>query len=87
MADTLTTTGVINQSDPAIGAEVISYGSVDQSFTRKVRGLHISTAGTLKVTMADGTVVSLVLAVGVYPYCVTLIWNSGSSTAAGHVLY
>ena len=70
---------------PVVGLVAISYGS-DQVFTKRVRGLHISTAGTLNVVMADGSTGSLVLAVGVYPYEVRQILTSGSSGVVGFAL-
>jgi len=87
VADSYPQTGIVESSDPAIGAVVIDYGAADQIIAGSNRWLHISTAGTLKVDMANGTTVSLVLAVGVYKYRITKIYQSGSSTAAGHVMY
>lgn len=86
MADTYTTRGVVSQSDPAIGILAIDFSS-DQTISGNARGLHISTAGTLNVIMADGSTGALVLAVGVYPYRVTKILNSGSSNAVGFILF
>lgn len=75
------------QSDPALGAVVINYGSGDQDITVPVRGIYIGTAGNLKVDMSDGTTVTFAsLAAGqVYPFSITKIYQTGS-TAAGHVL-
>jgi hypothetical protein len=75
----------VRASDPVVGAVAINYSS-DQTFAQNPRGLHISTAGTLKVDFLDGSTVSLVLAVGVYPYAITKIYATGSSNAVGHVL-
>lgn len=87
MADTYPQTSFVEHSDPAIGAVAIDYSSADQLIVGSNRWLHISTAGTLKVDMARGDTVSLVLAVGVYKYRITKIYQSGSSSAAGFVMY
>lgn len=88
MADTFLDRQPLTPNSAVIGSIPISFGTVDQDLsTRKVRWLLISTAGTLKMTFADGTVDSHVLAVGLYPYDVTLIWHTGSSTVVGNVLY
>lgn len=86
MPDTFNTTGVLYPSDPAIGSTVINYSGGDQVLLGKVRGIHISTAGTLKVDWADGSTDTLVFAVGTYPYCIVKIYQTGSTTAAGSVL-
>ncbi len=87
MADTYLQTGIVATSDPAIGAVAINYASGDQDIVGSNRWLHISTAGTLRVTMARGETVDLVLAVGVYKYRITKIFQTGSTTAAGFVMY
>jgi hypothetical protein len=73
-------------SDPVVGAVAIDYSVGDQTFAQNPRGLLISTAGTLKVDFIDGSTATLALAVGVYPFCITKIYQTGSTTAAGHVL-
>ncbi len=85
MADTLTSTGVINQSDPAIG--VVAITGADQSFSKRVRGIYVATAGDLACTMADGSSASFVglLAGVVYPFCITAITDAGTSIT-GNVL-
>lgn len=76
----------VRASDPVHGAVAIDYSSDDQTFTENPRGLLISTAGTLKMDFIDGSTVTMVLAVGIYPFLITKIYKTGSSTAAGHVL-
>jgi len=75
------------QSDPALGAVAISYGSGDQTLTVAARGLHIDTDGALKVDMSNGTTVTFATlkAGSFYPYSVTKIYQTGSS-ATGFVL-
>lgn len=87
MADTYPQTGVVDSSDPAIGAVAINYGS-DQTVAGRNRWILLSTAGTLKVDMPDGTTgVSLILAAGMWKISVTKIYQSGSSSAVGFLLY
>ena len=85
MADTYNSTGVVNQSDPAIG--VVAITGSDQSFSKRVRGVYVGTTGTLACTMADGTTAAFagLLAGVVYPFCITKIYDVGT-TAAGVVL-
>lgn len=85
MADTIRDYTPSQQSDPALGAILIDYSS-DQTFTKRVRGIHINTAGTLAVEFQDGSTATLTLAAGLWPYSITKILNSGSATAAGYVL-
>lgn len=86
MADTLTSTGVIHQSDPAIGAVAFT-GTADVEFSNRIRGVYIGTAGDLKCTMADGSTPTFVglLAGQIYPFCITKVFDTGT-TCAGHVL-
>ena len=89
MADTYDDRVPLTPEAPAIGAYVINYGSGDQDLsTIRVRGIYISTAGTLKVDWKNGTTSTLAgLAAGVvYPFAITKIYQTGSSAAAGHVL-
>jgi hypothetical protein len=72
--------------DPYVGAVAIDYSGGDQTFTENPRGVLISTAGTLKMDFVNGTTATIVLAVGVYRFSITKIYQSGSATAAGHVL-
>lgn len=78
---------------PAIGALAINYSSDQDLKGRRVRGIYIGTAGTLKVDFNDGEASSIGvtlanLAAGVvYPFCITKIYAAGSSSAAGCVLY
>lgn len=76
------------QNDPAVGAVAISYGGGDQSVTVNARGIHIDTAGALKVDLVDGSTVTFATmnAGSFYPYRVTKIYQTGS-TAAGFILY
>ncbi len=77
------------QCDPAVGAVAISYGGGDQDLAAyNIRGIHCSTAGTIKVDMVDGTsgITFTLVAGGVYPYRITKIYQSGS-TMAGVVVY
>lgn len=85
MADTFASPAPDASWAPAVGIVAINYGS-DQTFTKRVRGLHISTAGTLNLVMADGSSGSMVFAVGYYPYEVRQILNSGSSGVVGFAL-
>lgn len=85
MADTYRDYTPTQQNDPALGAIEIDYSS-DQTFVRRVRGLHINTAGTLAVEFQDGSTATLTLAVGLWPYSVTKIFSAGSVTAAGYAL-
>jgi hypothetical protein len=88
VADTFNRTGVVNDSDPAIGAVAISYGSGNQDLSGyRVRGFHVDTAGALKVDMANGTTVTFatLTAGAFYPYAITKIYQTGSA-AAGFVL-
>jgi hypothetical protein len=85
MADTYPTTGVDMSTAPAIGIIAIDY-STDQAFTKRVRGLLITTAGTLNVIMADGSTGAIAVAAGYHPLEVRTILNSGSSTAVGWAL-
>lgn len=90
MADTYADRVPLSPDAPAIGAKVINYSSDQDLSDRRVRGFYIGTAGTLKVDFVDGTtgVTLSNLAAGVvYPFCITKIYNSGSSSAAGVVLY
>lgn len=77
----------IRASDPATGAVAIDYSGGNQTLAVEARGIYISTAGHLNVTMRDGqTVLFSNLAAGqVYPFGVTAILQA-SSTAAGVVL-
>lgn len=88
MADTYPRTGVVQDNDPAIGAVAIDYSGGDQPLSGAPRGLHIDSAGALKVDMADGTTVTFasLLEGAFYPYAVTKIYQTGSD-AAGFVLY
>lgn len=88
MADTLPMKGV-GAADPAIGGVVIDYSGGDQEFTRPVRGVYIGTAGTLKVDLVDGSTLTFSnLAAGqIYSLRITKIYQTGSATAAGNVLY
>jgi hypothetical protein len=85
MADTYPSTGVDVSTAPAIGIIAIDYSS-DQEFTKRVRGLLITTAGTLNVVMADGSTGAVAVHVGYHPLEVREILNSGSSTAVGWAL-
>lgn len=88
MADTYPDRNPSSPYASGIGSIPIDFSAADQDLSkRRVRGLHISTAGTLKVTWADGTVDSLVLGVGLWLYEVTLIWHTGSSSVVGNVIY
>lgn len=71
---------------PYVDAEVISYGSGDQTISPCSRAVLITTAGTtLKVDMISGNAVTLTLPAGVTRICVKKIYQTGSN-AAGHVL-
>jgi hypothetical protein len=88
MADTYNRSAVVHESDPAIGAVEISYGGGNQDLSGyRVRGIHIDTAGALKVDMANGTTVTFatLTAGAFYPYAITKIYQTGSA-AAGFVL-
>jgi hypothetical protein len=85
--DTLTQTPILDTSDPAMGGVVIDYSGGDQTVAGYNRWLLIGTAGTLKVDMADGSTVSLPLPVGMHKIRVTKIYQTGSATAAGVILY
>lgn len=89
MADAYNTKFPDASTSPAMGSIPIDYGSGDQAppAGRRVRGLYISTAGTLKMTFANGDVDSMVLAAGYHPLEIVLIWQTGSSTAAGNILF
>lgn len=88
MADTYPDTNPSSPYASGIGSVPISFASVDQDLSkRRVRGLLISTAGTLKVTWADASVDTLVLGVGFYVFDITLIWHTGSSGVVGNVIY
>jgi hypothetical protein len=93
VADQLGEKTPLTPDAPAIGAVAINY-TADQDLQilgRRVRGIYISVAGTLKVDFVDGTSTGVTLAnlaAGVvYPFCITKIYQTGSSTAAGVVLY
>ena len=89
MADTLSTTFPSLQAGPAIGVVAINYGT-DQTFSSGVpRGFYLTVGGTLKVDFANGSTATLsALAAGtVYSFAITKIYSSGSSTAAGYVLF
>lgn len=87
MADTYPTTFPDASTAPAIGSIPINYAS-DQTWTgRRCRGLLISTAGTLKVTWSSGDVDTLVLAAGLWPFEIVKIWQVGSATAVGSVIF
>lgn len=79
MADTYNSTGVVSQNDPVIGAVAIT--TLDQSFTKRVRGIFVSTDGDLACTMADGSTPTFVgLKAGqVYPFCIVSITDTGTS--------
>ncbi len=81
------TARAVQRTDPAVGAIAISYGGGDQTPNIPTRGLYITVAGTLVVTMLDGTTATLsgLLAGLVYPLCVQKITAAGS-TAAGFFL-
>jgi hypothetical protein len=77
-----------DRSDPAIGVVLINYSS-DQDLTGyPIRGFYLTTAGTLKVDMLDGSTATFsgLLAGTVYPFSITKIYSSGSTGAAGYVL-
>ncbi len=86
MADTYNSTGVVNQSDPAIGIVAIT-GLADVEFAKRVRGVYVGTAGNLQADFADGTTGTLVglLAGVVYPFCIVKVYDAGT-TMAGHAL-
>jgi hypothetical protein len=75
------------QNDPAVGAIPINYSGGDQALTVAGRGVHIDTAGALKVDMVDGTTVTFATlnAGQFYPYRIRKIYQTGS-TAAGSIL-
>jgi hypothetical protein len=85
MADTYRDYTPAQQNDPALGSVAINYTS-DQTFTKRVRGLHINVAGTLAVEFQDGSTATLILGIGLWPYSVTKIFNAGSATATGYAL-
>lgn len=88
MADTLNASVPTLAAGPYIGCLLINYSS-DQTFSGVARGIYLTTAGTLKVDFANGTTGTLsALVVGtVYPFAITKIYNSGSTTAAGYILF
>lgn len=86
MADTYTSPGFVSPSDPAQGILAINFSS-DQEPEGRVRGLLITTAGTLNVVMADGSTGAIAVAVGYHPLEVRKILSSGSSTAVGWLLF
>lgn len=77
----------VQRTDPAIGATLINYGAGDQEPEVPSRGLYITVAGTLVVTLLDGSTATLsaLLAGFVYPIGVRKITQAGS-TAAGFLL-
>ncbi len=77
----------VQRTDPAIGAVHIDYAAADQDIDAAARGLYITVAGTLVVTLLDGSTATLsaLLAGFVYPIGVRQITKAGS-TAAGYVL-
>lgn len=93
MGDTFGERQPLSPEAPAIGCKAINYSSDQDLNDRRVRGLYISTAGTLKVDFVDGTTASTgvtlsgLVAGAVYPFCITKIYTTGSSGAAGVVLY
>jgi hypothetical protein len=70
-------------------AVAINYASTDQVLATYARGIHISTTGTLVGRLADDTADQTFVfgAVGFYPYSFALIRHSGSSSAAGLLLF
>lgn len=77
--------------ESARAAAAINYGGGNQVLANGSRGIYITTAGTLVLTLVDdtpGTSQTYAgLAVGtVYPFCVAVIVASGS-TAAGIILF
>lgn len=87
MADTFNVTSPASfPAGPYIGGVVINYSS-DQTFSKPIRALLISTAGTLNVDTADGTTIALVLPVGLHEIAITKVHSSGSSSAVGVALY
>lgn len=75
-------------NEAARGGIAINFSVSDQVFSKATRYLHVSTAGTLVVRFADDSAdVTLVLAVGVYPYAIAAIRNSGSASVVGVALF
>lgn len=66
---------------PAIGAiEVTPSDTEDLAITS--RGLYVGTAGDIKMTMRDGSVVTRVdVQPGMYPWQITRIWATGTTAA------
>jgi len=77
----------VQRTDPAIGAVAINYGAGDQTPEVPARGFYVTVAGTLVVTLLDGStaVLSALLAGFVYPIGIRKITQAGS-TAAGFLL-
>jgi hypothetical protein len=71
-------------SDPPVGLVAIDYSGGNQTFTVAVRGVQISTAGTLNVIMVDGTTGVVTVQLGTTPMRIRTILQA-SSTAAGVV--
>lgn len=86
MADTVLTTSPRHPTSSAIGVVLIDYSGGDQAIVKPARGIHINTAGTLKVDFSDGSTATLTLGVGLWPYEIRKIYQTGSLTAAGYVL-
>lgn len=93
MADAYGESTPLSPDAPAIGAKAINYASDQDLSDRRVRGIYISVAGTLKVDFVDqktssiGVTLAGLSAGQIYPFCITKIYTTGSSVAAGVVLY
>ena len=88
MADSYNASVPTLSNGPAIGCLLINYTS-DQTWTGVARGIYLTTAGTLKVDFANGTTATLsALAAGtIYSLAITKIYQTGSATAAGYILF
>jgi uncharacterized membrane protein (DUF441 family) len=88
MADTLNASVPTLAAGPYVGCLLINY-TADQTWSGVARGVYLTTGGTLKVDFANGTTGTLAgLITGtVYPFAIMKIYQTGSATAAGYVLF
>lgn len=81
--------GPLRNSDPASGAVSVSlsdtldiWGITYNPKCRASRGIYVGVSGDIKMTMADGSVVTRKnVPVGEFPWRVKQLWNTGTTAS------
>ena len=75
-------------SCPATGATVTNNHDTNQLTNGACRSLYVGVTGDIKVTMANGDVVTFTnVAVGVLPVSVKQVWSTGTTATGLVALY